>query len=114
MHQKQQQQQQAHDHNTKRLRSFLPGDTVAVRLFRGRQEKWAQGEVIQRLGPVSYMVRINKVSHVHIDHLVEATETASFSDAQLVVAPTGKTKNKKTTTLDPRVQMLRCVTLTHP
>jgi len=60
MHQKQQQQQHAHDHNTKRLRSFLPGDTVAVRLFRGRQEKWAQGEVIQRLGPVSYMVRINK------------------------------------------------------
>ena len=84
MHQKQQQQQQAHDHNTKRLRSFLPGDVVAVRLlFRG-QEKWAQGEVIQRLGPVSYMVRINnKVSHVHIDHLVAATKSAPFNDAQL-------------------------------
>ena len=87
-----QQQQQANDHNTKRL----PGDTVAVRLFRGRQEKWAQGEVIQCLGPVSYMVRINKkVSHVHIDHLVAATETASFSDAQLVVAPTGKQNKTK-------------------
>ena len=53
MHQKQQQQQQAHDHNTKRLRSILPGDVVAVRRLFCGQEKWAQGEVIQRLGPVS-------------------------------------------------------------
>ena len=102
MHQKQQQQQQAHDHNTDKLRSFLPGDAVAVRLFRG-QEKWAQGEVIQRLGPVSYMVRINnKVSHVHIDHLVVATETASCSATHSWQRPLPE---KTTTTLDPRVQM---------
>ena len=95
MHQKQQQQQQAHDHNTDKLRSFLPGDAVAVRLFRG-QEKWAQGEVIQRLGPVSYMVRIgNKVSHVHIDHLVAAKETAPSNDAQLAATPSEKTLRSK-------------------
>ena len=40
MYQNQQQHQQAHDSNTKRLRSFLTGDTVAMRLFRG-PEKWA-------------------------------------------------------------------------
>ena len=86
MHQKHQQQQQAHDQNTNRLCSFLPGDAVAVHLFRG-QEKWTKGEVIQCLGPVSYMVRINKVSHVHINHLVAATETIPLSNAQLAAAP---------------------------
>lgn len=86
MHQKHQQQQQAHDQNTNRLCSFLPGDAVAVHMFRG-QEKWTKGEVIQCLGPVSYMVRINKVSHVHINHLVAATETIPLSNAQLAAAP---------------------------
>ena len=72
MRKKQQQQQQQHDQGTKTLRVFQPGDRVAVRQFRG-PDKWALGTVVQRLGPVAYMVQLaHKTCHVHVDHLIPA------------------------------------------
>ena len=71
---KQKQQKKHHDHGTKFLRTFVPGDTVAVRQFRGPQ-KWISGTVMQRLGPTSYMVHAGgRIIHVHIDHLISAPQ----------------------------------------
>ena len=76
--QKKQQQQQ--DHETKPLRSFQPGDHVAVRQFRG-PEKWALGVVVQRLGPVGYMIQMaHKTCHVPVDHLNLAPDKAELPD----------------------------------
>ena len=64
----------SHDCDTKRLREFQPGDRVAVRQFRG-PEKWALGIIVQRLGPVAYMVKMaHTTCHVHVDHLIPAPE----------------------------------------
>ena len=69
---KQVQQKQQHDQNSKQMRTFRPGDHVAVLQFRG-SEKWVPGIVVQALGPVAYMVNINnRIIHVHVDHLVAA------------------------------------------
>ena len=51
------------------LREFLPGDMVMVQNFRGK-EKWVQGEVVQRLGPLTYVVNCaGQYRYVHIDHV---------------------------------------------
>ena len=71
---KQEKQKEQHDHGTKILRSFMPGETVAVRQFRG-PDKWKRGVVVQRLGPTSYIVQVaNRTLHVHVDHLIPAPE----------------------------------------
>ena len=103
MHQKQQQQQQAHDHNTKRLRSFLPGDAVTVRLLRGR-EKWAQGEVIQRLGSGSNQQQGQPCPHQSPCGGHGRPHSATHSWQWPLPKPP----------LGPRVQMLRCITLHTP
>ena len=65
-------QEAAKDHG-KEIRAFTPGDPVMVRSFRG-SDKWKPGVVMQRLGQVSYMVRVNEqLRHVHIDHLIRET-----------------------------------------
>ena len=49
-------------HDGKRsLREFLPGDNVNVLNFRGK-EKWMQAVVLQRLGPVTYVVKCVRTS----------------------------------------------------
>ena len=75
------QQRKQHSHGTKMLRTFLPGDTVAVLQFRG-QEKWALDEVFQSLGPVSYMVTLCdiKICQVHVDHIVVVPQHAPLQD----------------------------------
>jgi len=56
------------EHN--KLRDFLPGDSVMVRNFRSSQ-KWQPGVIMQRLGTLSYMVKVHdQFRHVHVDHIV--------------------------------------------
>ena len=87
MREKLHQQQQQHDRGTKRLRDFQPGDNVAVRQFRG-PAKWAFGVVVQRNGPLTYMVKINnKTCHVHVDHVIPAPE---IDDQVASPSPTDK------------------------
>ena len=83
---KQTQQKEQHDHDSKQLRTFQPGDHVAVRQFRG-PEKWASGIIVQSLGPVGYMVSVNnRIIHVHVDHLVAAPPCAPLQDTQVTEA----------------------------
>ncbi|XP_072037281.1 uncharacterized protein [Amphiura filiformis] len=66
-------QQEATKDRGKEIREFTPGDSVMVRSFRG-SDKWKPGVVMQRLGPVSYMVRVQgQLRHVHIDHLISGS-----------------------------------------
>lgn len=84
--QKQRQQKEQHDHDSKQLRTFQPGDHVAVRQFRG-PEKWVPGIIVQSLGTVGYMVNINnRVTHVHVDHIVAAPPSAPLQDTQVTEA----------------------------
>lgn len=52
-------------------REFKPDDSVLVLNTRnGSAHKWSKGIIMQRLGPVSYAVRLGEhTRHVHIDHL---------------------------------------------
>ncbi len=68
-----QDKQQAANDDGRKIRAFTPGDLVMVRSFRG-SDKWKPGVVMQRLGPVSYMVRVEEqLKHVHIDHLIRGS-----------------------------------------
>ncbi|KAJ8021906.1 hypothetical protein HOLleu_39239 [Holothuria leucospilota] len=67
---KQESQKQAHDQGRTKVHSFEPGENVMVKNFRGA-DKWVPGVVMQRLGPLTYIVLVNgKNQHVHIDHLI--------------------------------------------
>ena len=68
-------------HDGKRsLREFLPGDNVNVLNFRGK-EKWMQAVVLQRLGPVTYVVKCGQnIRYVHIDHLSKGCSNANNSN----------------------------------
>ncbi len=57
VHEKQQQQKKQHDRGRRVLRSFVEEEPVRVRNFRGGQEKWLSATVIERKGPVSYLVQ---------------------------------------------------------
>ena len=80
---KQVQQKQQHNQNSKQMRTFRPGDHVAVLQFRG-SEKWVPGIVVQALGPVAYMVNVNnRIVHVHVDHLVAAPPCAPLPNRRV-------------------------------
>ncbi|KAK3773179.1 hypothetical protein RRG08_013764 [Elysia crispata] len=68
----------------KSLRSFQPGDKVAVRNYRQGLSKWSFGTVLQILGPVSYLVRMgaNYMRHCHINQM-QAAPSSSSEDDQL-------------------------------
>ena len=61
-----------HDRGTKKVRSFEPGDFVSLRNFRGSM-KWVPATVLQRRGPMNYIVRQgHREISTHIDHLKPA------------------------------------------
>ena len=84
---KQQRQKENHDLHTSKLRHLSEGDSVLIRNFRGGRERWTNGTVEKRLGPVTYQVW-NGVSRrsVHIDHLLgnrpSCPETVEFQGEQ--------------------------------
>ncbi|KAJ8048707.1 hypothetical protein HOLleu_01129 [Holothuria leucospilota] len=54
-----------------------------VKNFRGA-DKWVPGVVMQRLGPLTYIVLVNgKNQHVHIDHLITGISDNSNRDKQV-------------------------------
>ena len=55
--QKQDLMKSSHDGKQTNVRAFEPGDSVMVRNSRGSQ-KWKPGTIMQRLGPISYMVKV--------------------------------------------------------
>ena len=59
----------------RKLRDFAPDDVVMVRNFLGSQ-KWKYGVILLRLGPLSYMVKVqDQMRHVYIDHLIVGTNS---------------------------------------
>ena len=68
----------------KSLCSFQQGDKVAVRNYRQGLSKWSFGAVLQRLEPVSYLVRMgaNYVRHCHVNQM-QAAPSSSSEDDQL-------------------------------
>lgn len=67
---KQDKMKQSHD-GKRPLSKFLPGDQVLVLNFRGK-EKWIEAVVMQRLGPLNYVVKSgDSIRYVHVDHLVK-------------------------------------------
>ncbi|RXN20196.1 olfactory receptor 4C3-like protein [Labeo rohita] len=68
---KQQEQNRQHDQRKRVLRSFVEEEPVRVRNFRGGQGKWLSATVIERKGPVSYLVQEGHRRHtVHVDHML--------------------------------------------
>lgn len=68
---KQQEQKRQHDQGKRVLRSFVEEEPVRVRNFRGGQEKWLSATVIERKGPVSYLVQEGqRRCTVHVDHML--------------------------------------------
>ena len=62
-----------HDRDTKTVRSFLPGDFVLLRNFRG-STKWVPATILQRQGPMTYIVRQgHREIVVHLNHLKPAS-----------------------------------------
>uniref|UniRef100_A0A1A8UU84 Gypsy retrotransposon integrase-like protein 1 n=1 Tax=Nothobranchius furzeri TaxID=105023 RepID=A0A1A8UU84_NOTFU len=84
---KQQKQKYYHDRPASTLRHLSEGDSVLIRNFRGGRERWTEGIVEKRLGPVTYWVwnGVNRRS-VHIDHLLykrpSSPETMEFQEQQ--------------------------------
>ncbi|KAK3739921.1 hypothetical protein QZH41_004932 [Actinostola sp. cb2023] len=74
---KQQVEKEQHDQGRTKTREFVPGDHVLVRNFRGKN-KWNQGTVILRIGPLAYQVKVgDRMCHAHVDHLLPAGEQVS-------------------------------------
>ncbi|KAL1282351.1 hypothetical protein QQF64_001154 [Cirrhinus molitorella] len=68
---KQQKQKEQHDQGRRVLRSFVEEEPVRVRNFRGGQEKWLSATVIEKKGPVSYLVQEGQRRRtVHVDHML--------------------------------------------
>jgi hypothetical protein len=89
---KQAKSKEAHDGKIG-LREFFPGNMVMVQNFRGK-EKWVQGEVVQRLGPLTYVVKCGEqYRYMHIDHLSKGPNTQtehsnlSLTDPVMVPVP---------------------------
>ena len=104
MHQKQQQQQQAHDHNTNRLRSFLPGDS------RRAPVPWPAGKVSPRWSNTAPWPRVVHGSNQQGQPCPHRSPSGGHGNGLIQRRTAGSDPYRKTTTLDPRVQMLRCVT----
>ena len=68
-----------------RDRDFEVGESVLVRDYRKDFEKWVQGTVDQRTGPVSYRVRVGNDSwRCHADQLSGFSSTSNNSSATAV------------------------------
>ena len=70
-----QQDRQRLNHDTKgtKLREFSRGDKVMVKNFRGGKLKHLVGVIVERKGPLTYIVRIGtSTRYCHIDHLLRA------------------------------------------
>ena len=64
------QNDQVRYHKSSKVREFKIGDKVQVRNYRGT-EKWANGNVVKRCGPLTYLVDIGTHQRfVHVDQLV--------------------------------------------
>lgn len=64
-------QKHNHDHGTLQLREFTEGERVRIKNFRGGKEKWTLATVIQRKGPVTYLIQDGlRKRTVHIDHML--------------------------------------------
>jgi len=84
---KQDQMKSSHDGKQTKVRAFEPGDSVMVRNFRG-SHKWKRGTILQRLGPVSYMVKVqDSTRHVHVDHLLRGSDKPLNKPVQIYKPP---------------------------
>ena len=67
----QRQQKKYHDSPTSKLREFTSGDKVQVQDFSGKKGKWEKGTIEKRIGPVTYLVRIQgKSKKIDVDHIL--------------------------------------------
>ena len=79
MHCKQADQKQYSD-RTRCLREFSVDDKVMARNFH-EGDKWMMGKIVDKLGPVSYLVQCDDGSmwRCHIDHIQDIPYTAKLS-----------------------------------
>ena len=85
--QKQAMQKQYHDSHAK-FREYLVGDNIMARNY-AAGSKWEAGTVVERKGPLSYMVQMNSglLWRRHIDQLRDGVSDAPQPDLEL---PTGR------------------------
>lgn len=76
VHRSQDAQQQRRQHHAKD-RQFEVGESVLVRDYRKGEEKWAQGVVREKTGPVSYKVNVGSpgVWKRHVDQMLRRPDT---------------------------------------
>ena len=93
----QRQQKKYHDSPTSKLREFTNGDKVQVQVFSGKTGKWENGTIEKRLGPVTYLVRVQgKSKKTHVDHIL-ACHFENTSNKQPDI-PASETPNTQTYT----------------
>ena len=67
----QQQQKKYHDSTKSKIREFTKGDKVQVKEFTEKNRKWSNGIIENRLGPLTYLVKVQgKSKKIHVDHLL--------------------------------------------
>ena len=77
---KQQEMKRHHDNARVKERSFVVGEPVRVRNFRGGKEKWLPGVIAKVCGPRTYVVKVGpKMRFVHVDHLLWGRDVTSES-----------------------------------
>ncbi|XP_039757341.1 uncharacterized protein K02A2.6-like [Pararge aegeria] len=72
------------------LREARPGDAVLIRDYARNSSKWAEGEVLERKSPVSYVVKAKdgRIQKRHIDQIL--TDKRKSRHSLALVAPIGE------------------------
>lgn len=69
-----QQKQRENYDKTSKMRAYNEGQKVWVKTFKKGEPKWSVGNIIQTLGPVTYVVEVDgQEMKRHIDQILEAT-----------------------------------------
>jgi len=82
---KQEKQKEYHDSRSVQFREFEKGERVRVKNCRGNKVvKFVPGKVVQRLGPLRYLVQVgDRVRYTHADHLRKTGEVGDENYEQV-------------------------------
>ena len=62
-----------------KVREFVQGQNVLVQDQKSYTPKWITGEIVKKLGPLSYSVQIDGVQHKHrVNQLLPSTEQVTI------------------------------------
>ena len=78
---KQEKMKENRDKRVPKLREFVKNERVRVKNCRGSDIKYVPGVIIDRKGPVQYLVRVGRtIRFVHVDHLIKSSEVTEDTE----------------------------------